>query len=70
VAVDYIWERFSEKIISAEEKPVLEEIAGIQKSLAHRPFNPEGEAHQKFLENLSLRIQKVKDLYPHISFDN
>ena len=70
VAVDYIWERFSEKILSEEAKPVLEEIAGLQKSLAHRPFNPEGEAHQKFLEHLSLRVQKVKDLYPHISFDN
>lgn len=68
VAIDYIWERFAEKYISEECIAVMDEISAIQKSLAHRPFNPDSESHQKFLRNLQLKIDKLQQQFPHFSF--
>ena len=68
VAVDYIWERFSENYISDESQKVMEEVDSIQKSLLHRSFNPNSESHQKFLMNLNKKIQLLKNQHPFIKF--
>ena len=68
VAVDYIWERFSENYISDESQKVMEEVDSIQKSLLHRPFNPNSESHQKFISNLNKKIQLLENQHPFIIF--
>jgi lysophospholipase L1-like esterase len=40
MAIDYIWERFSETTVSQESHSIMKEVETIQKGLAHRPFNP------------------------------
>jgi len=67
-AIDYIWSRFSESSISEESHSVMEEIDSIRKALAHRPFNPYSEAHQKFLKTLEDKIQNLQQRFPHFSF--
>jgi hypothetical protein len=68
VAIDYIWELFSEATISGESQPIMKEVETIQKGLAHRPFNANSESHQQFLSKLQERIAAIHKEFPLISF--
>ena len=68
VAIDYIWERFIGSQMEEAVYPIMEEVATIQKGLAHRPFNPSTSNHQQFLNKLNERIIKLKGLFPNIEF--
>jgi hypothetical protein len=68
VAIDYIWERFSDNYILDESQKVMEEIDSIQKSILHKSFNPNSERHQKFLDNLNKKINILTSNYPQIKF--
>ena len=68
MAVDYIWEKFSESWISNKALIVSQQIMKIQKSLEHKPFNPESKEHLTFLESVQKQIKKVQEKYPNISF--
>ena len=67
-AIDYIWKRFSENYISEENFATMEEVCSIQKGLAHRPFNPDSDSHQKFLTSLNEKILKLKEKFPAMKF--
>ncbi len=67
-AIDYIWERFADACILTESKSLMAEIDSIQKGLSHRPFNPDGEQHQKFLHALQQKISTLRKKYPHMVF--
>ena len=66
--INYVWERFQHVWISEAIKKTMEDVDEIQKGLLHKPFNPNSEAHQKFLEKLESKKQKIKSLYPNIVF--
>jgi len=68
VAIDYIWERFSETNLSEESRAIMEEIESIQKGLAHRPFHPNSENHKKFLDNLNQKMNTLANKFPKIKF--
>jgi hypothetical protein len=68
VAIDYIWERFVETQISEVTNSIMEEVATIQKGLAHRPFNPNSKTHQHFLENLNHKIECIQKKIPFANF--
>ena len=67
-AIDYIWKRFIETWFSEDSISVLNKVENIQKGLAHRPFNPNSEAHLRFLEKLKSQILALKKQYPHLEF--
>ncbi|MDX1427938.1 MAG: GSCFA domain-containing protein, partial [Salegentibacter mishustinae] len=67
-AINYIWKRFKEAWFSEASLLVLNEVENIQKGLAHRPFNPDSEAHLRFLEKLKSQISSLKWQYPHLEF--
>jgi hypothetical protein len=67
-AIDFIWIKFFENYIDEKEFQTMQEICNIQKGLAHRPFNPNTEVHQKFLLTINQKIIKVQKQFPHISF--
>ncbi|WKK66532.1 GSCFA domain-containing protein [Lutimonas zeaxanthinifaciens] len=69
MAVDYIWELFKKSWINASALKDMIEIERIQKSLAHKPFEPDSDAHQKFLKNLQKKIQDIKKRIPDLEFD-
>jgi len=68
VAIDYIWQRFSETSISEESHSIMKEVETIQKGLAHRPFNPNSESHQHFLSKLNDKMVKLQKQFPQIQF--
>lgn len=68
VAIDYIWQRFSETCISEESHSIMKEVETIQKGLAHRPFNLNSESHQQFLSKLHDKMLKLQKQIPQIQF--
>jgi hypothetical protein len=68
VAIDYIWKRFKETTISETAFSTMEAVETIQKSLQHRPFNPNSESHQKFEAKLKLKVTKLVGEYPFMKF--
>ncbi|TGD56904.1 GSCFA domain-containing protein [Flavobacterium humi] len=69
VAIDYIWKRFTETTVSPAAFPVMETVDAIQKGLAHRPFNPDSESHQKFLQHLNQKINTLVSRFPNMKFE-
>jgi lysophospholipase L1-like esterase len=68
VAIDYIWQRFSETSIAEESHSIRNEIETIQKGLAHRPFNPNSASHQLFLSKLHDKMVNLQKQFPSIQF--
>lgn len=68
VAVDYIWEKFTQALIDESAYPDMNEVGAIKKGLAHRPQFPESEEYRKFMQSLEHRIQTMKKKYPFMSF--
>lgn len=68
VAIEYIWERFSQTWISETAVATMAEVEIVQKGLAHRSFNPDSEMHRVFLQKLQTKITQLQQQFPHISF--
>ncbi|MFD2517846.1 GSCFA domain-containing protein [Salinimicrobium flavum] len=68
IAIDYIWEKFTETWIPSEALPVMKKVETIQKGLSHRPFNEDSEAHKKFRKDLQKKISDLQNNYPEIRF--
>ncbi|MCD8267936.1 MAG: GSCFA domain-containing protein [Parabacteroides sp.] len=64
LAVDYIWQRFTENYLSEETKGFLKEWAEIQKAINHRPFQPESEAYRRFMSQTLLKMERVNEKFP------
>lgn len=67
-AINYIWEKFKEVWISPEVSKTIDDIDTIQKGLKHKPFNPNSEAHQLFLQKLNEKQKNLQSIFPHILF--
>jgi len=67
-AVNYIWKKFQEVWISSEVYDIMEEVDSIQKGLLHRPFNPNSEIHQKFIQKWEIKRQELKKRFPKMEF--
>ncbi|WP_243472690.1 GSCFA domain-containing protein [Winogradskyella sp. MH6] len=68
VALEYIWEKFKAVWLTEDAIGISQKLANIQTKKAHRPFNPNSDAHQKFLANLQLEIEDIQKEFPHIKF--
>ena len=64
VAVDYVWERFCEAMLTKRTQEMLPRIAQIVSAAEHRPFNPESESHKEFCRKM---IEKANAM-PQIDF--
>ncbi len=59
VAEQYIFEKFADTYFADELKSFVAEWTKIKKRLAHRPFNEQSDAHQKFLSNLLSDLTRI-----------
>ncbi|WP_147678434.1 GSCFA domain-containing protein [Algibacter pacificus] len=67
-AINYIWEKFQLVWISNKTLKIMKEVDVVQKGIQHRPFNPNSEAHSKFLENLEDKKNRLQLQFPDIMF--
>lgn len=68
LAIDYIWEKFTEGWIAGNAKELFHSIEVINKGLAHRAFNKNSEKHQLFLMDLQKKIEKLSQKIPINNF--
>ena len=66
LAVDYIFERFTDTYLTDEAIRTAEEVRKIKKSLSHRPLHPDSEEYKKFKKKLSQQIDAIAKKYPNI----
>jgi len=61
VAEKYIWERFAQKYFDDPLKNFLSRWREIQMALAHKPFHPASQDHQKFLRETIKKLGELKE---------
>lgn len=66
-AVDYIWKRFQDTFMDADEVRVWDEIAAFTKATRHRFVNPTSKELTSFSRTMLKRIEGVEKRYPHIN---
>lgn len=66
VAVDYIWERFSETYFSKETLLIKKQLEQYRADLHHRPMFPESEEYKIFVKNTEKRRGKILKEYPFL----
>ena len=66
VAVEYIWERFSEVCFPAETRSFMAEWEAVAKALSHRPLHPESVAYREFLRQTMLKLERLTEKYPNL----
>ncbi|MFV8226255.1 GSCFA domain-containing protein [Christiangramia aquimixticola] len=68
LAINYIWEQFSENWMSDETLNLNLKIDKIQKALAHRPRAENSDEHKKFLTKIYAKIEEIHKKHPEITF--
>ncbi|HHU96887.1 MAG: GSCFA domain-containing protein [Bacteroidota bacterium] len=67
VAVEYVWQRFSDTFFNLRTRTINREWESIRRSLDHRPLFSDSESHQTFLEQTALKLREFEQKYPFIS---
>ena len=58
--VEYIWQRLVETCFSDTAKRYLEEWQPLKRAIAHRPFNPDSQEYQQFLQKTQDQLKAFK----------
>lgn len=70
VAVNYIWECFCETYFTSDTRKVMQEWEKIRKGLEHRPFDAQSDAYLRFLSQILLKIEALKEKFPYLDVQN
>jgi hypothetical protein len=60
-AEEYIWQKWQLAIFPEATREKVSKIQKVQLELAHRPFNPDTDAHRKFLQNLLAKLERLNN---------
>ena len=69
VAVDFVWQHFSEYCFSQEALMTMKSVKEIKIMMEHRPLHPESEEYHRFLHQILLKIETLSEKYPYFDFD-
>lgn len=67
-AIQYIWEQFQMMHFEEPTKAIGKEVEKIVKASTHRPFHPDTDQHQAFLQKQLAQIQILEQKYPFLDF--
>jgi hypothetical protein len=70
VAVDYIWEKFEQAIVSESAKKTMVEIKLLLAAKAHRPFNADTPEYRDFLKAQQQNLLQLKQRLPHLDWED
>ena len=62
MAVDYVWERFCDVVLTDAAKAKLLQVEQIVAAAEHRPFNPESEAHKAFCRKMLAKMESMSEM--------
>ena len=69
LAIQHIWERFSDTHFDKGTKSLCNQCIQIQKALAHKTDNPASNAYKSFIENTLKQIETIKKRHPYIRME-
>lgn len=69
-ATNYVWEKFKDVLFSLDTKKLMSQIEELNIAVAHKPFNPNSEAHKKFKLSQLKKIEDLAALHPNLDFEN
>lgn len=61
IGEEYIWEKFCSSYLEEASKSTMQDWEKARKSLEHRPFHSDTEAHDKFLRSTLSQLNKLQD---------
>lgn len=67
LAIDHIWDFFSETYFSEETRRINKEWTPIMRALDHRPLHPETDAYRHFLAGTAQMLETFAVRHPEIS---
>lgn len=70
LAIDYVWERFSETLFDDETKLTMKEISQIMMAKEHRSLHPDTSQHKQFLKTYLERTKALAKQYPFLQLDD
>lgn len=70
LAIDYIWERFSETFVSKQSKEIMAQWEKILKMLSHRPLQPQSDSYKAFLSQTLLKMKQFQNKFPFFDISN
>lgn len=68
-AIDYIWEKFSQSLLSSDDLKAFEAMDKLYKMLEHRSRWPQSEQHQKLIEEGLKKVVSNQGQWPQIDWD-
>ncbi len=68
LAIEYIWERFSESAFAPSTKETAEKVMAIVRATNHRPLRPNSEEFRKFCWDTLSKIDTLEREHPSIDF--
>jgi hypothetical protein len=68
LAIDYVWNYFSEIYFSNKTKQIIHQIDKIIQAKNHRPFDEDSKMHQNFIQNQIDKIYQLKKQYSFLDF--
>ncbi len=69
LAVDYIYERFTETFVPPAEQALSRACADIAAAVRHRPFDAGGEPYRRFLRQTIQKIHDIQQSHPYLDFE-
>ena len=70
LAVEYIWERFTQTALSEATLDAIKRIEHIMAAAEHRPFNPESDAHRAFCRKMLAECELLQRELPGVCLDS
>jgi GSCFA family len=67
-ATEYVWQKFVDACMDGGTLNVMKEINLINAARAHKPFQPQSEAHGKFRKKQFDTLLRLEQEYPYISW--
>lgn len=69
-ATRYIWEKFSQAVVSDKAKKIIRELEPLLRLNAHRPVRPEGLEHMQLEEKKNSMLHSLQGKYPQLAWTN
>jgi len=69
MAVEYVWQRFTETCFTKESLVAMQSVKEIKKMVEHRPLHPESDEYARFLHQIVLKIETLSEKYPYFDFE-
>lgn len=70
LAIEYIWERFSESCLTKATLDILTAWEGILKAVNHKPFHPGSEEDVRFVRQTLLKMEQLQKKMPSFDMEN